>query len=205
MEAEALVPKLTAEALDKGILYGRAEPDELERHAVLMGPQVESLPGELWAVVAPDAAGEAMGAGALFENLDDACARQGVARDDGHRFAAVVIDDVEAAEHALIRQRVADEGRVPAFGAFRCLSGGRCSGGLTTQVVLRPFTTNAAAPPLPPQRPTPPTVVGEHTASVLTRYRSSPSGRASSRHAHVLKERIHLIRKYLCPCQRHDA
>ena len=54
MVIQALIPKPAVEALDEGILRRFARLDQLELHAVLVGPLVQRPACELRSLVSPD-------------------------------------------------------------------------------------------------------------------------------------------------------
>jgi hypothetical protein len=57
VRVEAFVAQTAVERLYKGVVGRLAEPAEVERDAVLVGPAVERLGGELWPIIDPDRLG----------------------------------------------------------------------------------------------------------------------------------------------------
>ena len=54
LHVETLVPQLAVEAFDVAVLHGLARPNEVQMHAVLVGPEVHRLTCELGPVIDGD-------------------------------------------------------------------------------------------------------------------------------------------------------
>lgn len=57
MVIKALIPETPVKAFDEGVLGGLARLNHFELNAMLVGPLVERLPGELWPLVGSDRLG----------------------------------------------------------------------------------------------------------------------------------------------------
>src|SRR6184192_2790837 len=97
---EALVAKLAVEAFDVGILDWLAGADEVQLHPDPVGPGVEGLPGELWAVVHHDELRETAHSCDQRELAADAQTADRGVQDEGQHFAGEVVDHSEYAEAA---------------------------------------------------------------------------------------------------------
>src|SRR5690606_30092462 len=110
VQIEALVAKLSVEALDEAVLDRLTRSDEGQGHASLVGPLLERPAGALRAVVEDDAAGvaTALSSDGVQDSPDSMTGERGVDL-DRQAFARGVVDDVERTKDAAAGQRVAHE------------------------------------------------------------------------------------------------
>ncbi len=73
---ETLVTELAVETLEAPVLHGLAGVDAIEGHAVLVGPRIQCLPGELGPVIQGDTFGRPVPEDELIEQAHDLLARQ---------------------------------------------------------------------------------------------------------------------------------
>ena len=69
---QAFVTELAVEALPVTVLHGLARLDAIQGHAVFIGPDIQQVPSELWAVVQRDLLGRTVPEQELIEPSDDA-------------------------------------------------------------------------------------------------------------------------------------
>src|SRR5690606_19662587 len=125
MLVQAVVPKLAIEAFHERVLHRLAWLDEMQLDAAFARPQEQRLAGELRAVVADDAFGQATGLAELLQ-----VGRDPLPRDRGicqlpHALPGVVVNDVEYAEATPGSQLVADEVHQRSFARSGMASGTR--------------------------------------------------------------------------------
>lgn len=125
---QALVAHRSVDALDEGILDRPAGPDEVELDAVLIGPGIQGVTGELWTVVADDPHRERARLRQALEHANDALPRQGAVDCDGHGLAAGVVHDVEDAD-------LPPRARLSPMKSMDQRSFGRAGSGGTTRVL----------------------------------------------------------------------
>src|SRR5262249_55406961 len=112
---QALVAELAVEGFDEGVLHWLPRPDEVKLDVALIRPGVEHLAGELRPVVGDDHRGQRAGGGDAVKDAGYAVAGQRRVHLDRQALPAHVIDDVQRAESAAARQRVAHEVHRPPF------------------------------------------------------------------------------------------
>src|ERR1051325_1312240 len=145
---EAFVAEPSIEAFDKAVLHRFSRLDELEFHAVLLSPLIESVADELRTVVADDAARIGVTNRSLpVEKTSDSMATdRGVDRYD-QRFSAVIVDDIEHAQLSSISQRVGYEVHRPSD-VRRDGNGGRHTS--SRQPLARPLSHTQPRFPIDP-------------------------------------------------------
>src|SRR5713101_6178548 len=97
------------ESFDKAVLHRLAWFDELQSHAVLLGPLSQSQRDELGTIVQSELERVAAESGYLVKLAHDPRGRQVKVNRDRQRLAIEVIDDIEGAEAGTIPQRIAHE------------------------------------------------------------------------------------------------
>lgn len=124
---EAFVAHGSVEALDEGVLDRfTGLLDELQLHAVLVGPSVERLARELRAVVRQDAFRMPQFSDEAVEHSATPVTAQGGVHLGSETFTGVVVDDIQGPDPAAIGELVAHEVHRPAVVAvtscFRLLA-----------------------------------------------------------------------------------
>src|SRR5213075_1657807 len=95
------------EPFDKAILHRLTWFDELQSHAVLLGPLRQSQRDELGTIVQSELERVAADSGYLFKLAHDPRGRQVEVNDDRQRFAIEVIDYIEGAKARALPERIA--------------------------------------------------------------------------------------------------
>jgi len=109
MVVQAFIPKPAVEALDERILRRFARLDQLELHAVLVGPLVQCLAGEFRPLVSPDRLGIAPETRRLIEHPGHVMSRYSEIDGEINGLLAEVIDDSQYLDSAAISQCVTDK------------------------------------------------------------------------------------------------
>src|SRR5437870_798842 len=86
------------EPFDETVLHRLAWFDELQSHAVLLGPLSQRQRDELGTIIQSELERVAADSGYLVKLAHDPCGRQVEVNDDRQRFAIEVIDYIEGAE-----------------------------------------------------------------------------------------------------------
>lgn len=102
-------PKPAVEALDEGILRRFARLDQLELHAVLVGPLVQCLAGKFWPLICPDRLEITPEAGCLIEHSGHVMSRYSEINGEIDGLLAEVIDDGQHLDPVAIGQCVTDK------------------------------------------------------------------------------------------------
>src|ERR1700730_17891669 len=97
------------ESFNEAILHRLARVDELERHAMILGPFSQGQGDELRTVVCSELEGIAADSGYPFKLAHHALGGQAEVHRDRQCFAIEVIDHIESPEASSIPQRIAHE------------------------------------------------------------------------------------------------
>src|SRR5262245_64523148 len=121
MRIQALFAQPAIERLDKGVVDRTARSAEVERHLVLVGPAVESVRRELWAVVDANALGCTAASDDCLQDTGDLFAGDALVDLDRQRLAGEYVGQGQGAQAAPIEQSIRNEVHRPDLVRRHCL------------------------------------------------------------------------------------